>query len=152
MAAAFAKAHAQKAHSGRALRIESRGLTDHYSAWGSPADARAAKVLEAQYGLRSDGHASTLLTRRDVETAHVFYMAQQHVRDVSAVVGKDAVDAAIADGRFRTASLDGHDVPDPYYGDEAYYSQICDLLRSMVAETLDAHLASVDADRRGPPR
>ena len=60
--------------------IVSRGLTDRYSAWGSPADPRAAAALEAATGLSSDGHGSRALTAADVDgAAVVFYFTDEHV-------------------------------------------------------------------------
>lgn len=80
MAMQMARAHL-KSLGRRDVDVASRGLTDRYSPWGSPADPRAARALAKCAGLRSDGHESRLLRREELDAcAACFYVTDEHAR------------------------------------------------------------------------
>lgn len=144
MAMHLARARAADRGLSGAVDIVSRGLTDRYSAWGSPADPRAAAALGAATGLSSDGHGSKALTAADVDGAAVlFYFTDEHVGWIAGSVGEAPVRRALDDGRLRKVDPAGGDVPDPFFGDDAFYREVCALMVACVAATLDAALAEI---------
>ena len=89
-AATIARAHLEKI--GRTdVEIASRGLTDRYSAWGSPPDPRAEAALRSATGLSSQGHASSKLTAQEVDGCDaLFYFMREHVEWIGVLVTRRA--------------------------------------------------------------
>ena len=143
-AATIARAHLEKI--GRTdVEIASRGLTDRYSAWGSPPDPRAEKALRGATGLSSQGHASSKLTAKEVDECDaLFYFMREHVDWIAGCVGKAPVKRALESGRLRIVRPpDG--IPDPFFADDAFYGEVMGMLQTHVARSLDEVLASIHA-------
>ena len=143
-AATIARAHLEKI--GRTdVQIASRGLTDRYSAWGSPPDPRAEKALESATGLSSQGHASSKLTAAEVDgCGALFYFMREHIEWIAGCVGKAPVKRALESGRLRIVQPpDG--IPDPFFADDAFYGEVMTMLQTHVARSLDEVLASIHA-------
>jgi protein-tyrosine-phosphatase len=133
-----------------AVAVRSRGLTDHYSAWGSPADPRAARALSASTGLASDGHGSAELTAAELDACLAcFYFTEEHVEWVASCIGDAPVQRALREKRLRKITADGSDVPDPFFMDDQFYQAVCLQIKSSVNETLDALLQEVDGAKSG---
>ena len=143
MAMQMARAHLRRLGREEDVEVESRGLTDRYSPWGSPADPRAARALEKGAGLNSDGHASRALTEDELEAcAACFYVTDDHVDWIASTVGRVAVDAALNRGTLRKICAPDEDVPDPFFAeDDEYYLEIVHKLEGCVDSSLDAFLA-----------
>ena len=134
-AATIARAHLEKI--GRTdVQIASRGLTDRYSAWGSPPDPRAETALRSATGLSSKGHASSKLTAKEVDECDaLFYFMREHVDWIAGCVGKAPVKRALESGRLRiVCPPDG--IPDPFFADDAFYGEVMELLKREVAWSL----------------
>ena len=60
--------------------VISRGLTDSYSRWGSPANTRAVQVMNEAFGIDINAHKSKLLKSADMEKASaVFVVTSDHL-------------------------------------------------------------------------
>ena len=143
-AATIARAHLDKI--GRTdVEVSSRGLTDRYSAWGSPPDPRAEEALQSATGLSSKGHASSKLTAEEVDGCDaLFYFMREHVEWIAGCVGKAPVKRALESGRLRIVHPpDG--IPDPFFADDAFYGEVMGMLQTHVAIALDEVLASIHA-------
>ena len=143
-AATIARAHLEKI--GRTgVDVASRGLTDRYSAWGSPPDPRAEKALRGATGLSSQGHASSKLTAKEVDECDaLFYFMKEHIEWIAGCVGKAPVKRALEGGRLRIVRPpDG--IPDPFFADDAFYGEVMAMLQTHVAIALDQVLAGAHA-------
>ena len=143
-AATIARAHLETI--GRTdVSIASRGLTDRYSAWGSPPDPRAEQALRSATGLSSAGHASSKLTAQEVDGCDaLFYFMREHVEWIAGCVGKSPVRRALESGRLCiVCPPDG--IPDPFFADDAFYGEVMTMLQTHVARSLDQVLASAHA-------
>ena len=112
MAKFMARDHLSRRGLDDRVSVTSRGLTDRYSAWGSPADPRAVAALKEATGLRSDGHGSRALAAAEVDAADfLFYFTDEHVGWIADAVGDAPVRRARDEGRLRKVTVDGSDVP-----------------------------------------
>ena len=129
---------------GLAVHVASRGLTDHYSAWGDAAEPRMVRAAET-LGLgheclrRLARHGSRLLTTAEAEDADtvLFLVTSQHVDWTRQAVRDGVVDAAAAAGRLRLVDSEGGDVADPYFGGQEEYDLAAAHLLHEVPITLD---------------
>ena len=129
---------------GLAVHVASRGLTDHYSAWGDAAEPRMVRAAET-LGLgheclrRLARHGSRLLTTAEAEDADtvLFLVTSQHVDWTRQAVREGVVDAAAASGRLRLVDSEGGDVADPYFGGQEEYDLAAAHLLHEVPITLD---------------
>lgn len=150
MAMHMARDHLEKIGLGDTVVVSSRGLTDRYSPWGSPADPRAARALRAACGLASDGHASRLLRREELESCTAcFYVTDQHIDWIAGAVGDHAVDTTLASKQLRKITgPGGDDVPDPFFADDAFYEEVTLQLEGCVVASLDALLDELHVKKR----
>merc|ERR1712176_437275 len=103
----IAKDHAKKKN--LPVTISSRGMTDYYSAWGTPANPKGQKVLMREYNIDMSGHGSTLLKANEVEEADaIFVVTSGHIRYITDAVGTEVFE----NNRLKIRLL-GPNVPDP---------------------------------------
>jgi len=135
MAEYLAKHHA-KTKNLTNLNIYSRGLTDHYSAWGSPANPKALKVLKEKYGMDMKDHQSKYISDEDLDTCDViFVVTTTHIRWIRSSVTSPCFDRN--KHKLRTC---GPDVPDPFFFKEQAYIDCGVMLLEQVGSSLDAFL------------
>ena len=114
------------------VEVSSRGLTDQYSAWSSPAERRmlvAASEAALPPGVLASlrSHRSALLSRSEVLDGGTFLMlvTAEHESWARHAVGSDAIDKAREEGRVALIHSRGEDIRDPYFGDETHYREVC---------------------------
>eukprot|EP00041_Stephanoeca_diplocostata_P006081 m.74902 g.74902 ORF g.74902 m.74902 type:complete len:163 (+) comp16164_c0_seq1:215-703(+) len=122
--------------------VFSRGLTDGYSPWGTPAEPRmikAAKELNVDPAIIADleKHGSTLLTREEVlDPENIIYLVtDEHLSWTEYTVGAEAVATAKQQNRIRMIASEN--IPDPYFGDFRGYLEVCSLLLKTVPTSID---------------
>ena len=119
------------------VTVISRGITDGYSAWKSPADERmhaAAEELSRHLprnlagvllaSLRS--HESRLLTVNEAADPNtvIFLMTAAHGQWAGDLVGESTLSKASKDGRVRLVDSKNGDVADPYFGTSSSYTSV----------------------------
>ena len=133
------------------VSVSSRGLTDSYSAWNSPAEPRMVSALSSSssvVGSRiSSGvvddikrHRSSPLTRQEVldSRTYLLLVTAEHEIWARQAVGADAVDKAKEEGRITLIHSGGEDIPDPWFGDERHYRIVCDTIMDEVPKSVEA--------------
>ena len=133
------------------VSVCSRGLTDAYSVWGSPAEPRMVAAMGGFKGKFewADGviefmeaHGSKLITREEAEEGNtvMFMVTSAHMQWTEEAVGKEVLEKARKEGRLRMIDGEGGDVADPYFGGEREYGITCRHLLCEVPKTLGAVL------------
>lgn len=152
MAEAFAKAYVETLEPKPSLRVISRGLTDGYSSWGSPANSRAVEVMKETYSLDLGAHRSASLKPEEMDTASaIFVVTSEHIGWVRSAVPKSVFDRN--KDKVRTIGLD---VPDPYFFSKQAYIDVGQMLDEQVSialkDFLDGKPGSVSKDPRSDDR
>ncbi len=144
MADAVAKVHLAERGLSDRVDVSSRGLTDRYSRWGSPAEPRmvaSAHAVGPNVGVLASlsAHKSALLLRSEVldPNALLFLVTTEHEVWARTAVGDDAIDAAKRQGRLFMIHSNGDDIQDPYFGDAALYAEVCKIIIRETAKSLD---------------
>ncbi len=135
----------------RALVAES-GLEDSFvidsagtSGWhdGEPPDTRATAVAR-KHGIEVSG-TSRKVTAPDLRRFdHIIAMDNDNLRELRKLAARAAPDADIRLLREFDPRADGdHDVPDPYFGGEAGFENVHDMVdrscRALLAELRESH-------------
>lgn len=91
-------------------------------------------------------HRSALLTRSEVlhSTTVLFLATTQHERWARELVGDEAIEKAISEKRLRLINPSGEDIPDPYFGDEKLYREVCEIILAETPRSLDVALSQME--------
>jgi protein-tyrosine phosphatase len=134
MAEAVLRAKLADAGLGRRVTVDSAGTGDWHV--GGPMDRKAGSALRRN-GYDGDSHRArqirpSWLAERDL----ILAMDTANLRDLRALAPRGEGDRIRLFGEI--GGLDGADVPDPYYGDQADFARVLALL-----ETGMSHLVAL---------
>lgn len=150
LAAAVAMSHVHALGLAGKVEVGSRGLTDHYSPWGTrsephmrqaAADASAdERVLE-----HLSIHQAQPLQARQVADPHtyLFMATQRHAEWLRDEFDTAVVDQARRQGRVLLFRMDGKEVDDPWQSGQAVYHRVCREIMTEVPRSLDALFSSL---------
>lgn len=83
-------------------------------------------------------HQSQLLTKAEVldPNTFIFLVTDYHEDWVRGAVGDDAVNVAKQDGRMNLIHSDQEEIPDPFFGDQDNYNEVCHILLEETTKSL----------------
>lgn len=118
------------------LHIYSRGLTDDYSAWGTPTNPKAADVCMELYQMDTSGHKSAIVTDEDLEKCDVmFVVTGDHIQWI-----QHCVSTACYNANIHKLRRLGDDIPDPWFFSRPAYVDCAHMLKEQVGQSMDDFL------------
>mmetsp|Transcript_15374 Transcript_15374/g.17955 ORF Transcript_15374/g.17955 Transcript_15374/m.17955 type:complete len:207 (+) Transcript_15374:164-784(+) len=119
------------------IEISSRGLTDGYSGWGSPANAKAKQVFaEDKYDIDMSQHQSRLLTNEHMERTDVlFVMTTDHIHWI-----RDCISTKVYEKNKHKLRTLGPNIPDPYFFNVQAYVDVAEMILKQVEDSMVAYL------------
>jgi protein-tyrosine phosphatase len=134
MAEAVLREHVTRAGLGGKVVVDSSGTGDWHV--GDPINPRAARQL-AEHGYDGSSHRARQFQRSWIADRDlILAMDADNLRVLRAVASPADHDRIRLFGEI--AALDGQDVPDPYYGTQADYAHVLNLLETGAATLIPA--------------
>lgn len=83
-------------------------------------------------------HQSQLLTKSEVldPRTFIFLVTAYHEGWVREAVGDEAVEVAKQEGRMRLIDSQEEEIPDPFFGDQEDYNEVCNMLLEETTKSL----------------